>query len=588
MDYLVEGTLISILMMPSYWIVRSKVSYRARRIILICTMLGVLFLPVVNVKTSWGFEEVIGVPSMKQFYVVDAPSSSESQLPFSEEGIVGNTDRFAIQKNLMDNEDQSVPFIEWLLIVYFMGLFISVIYLVLSFISLFRMHKAGKRVSMYEIPYIQVNQPGFLAASFFGCLYVEKEFVGGQLKTLLVHEKSHASMLHSFDILLVQAAKAVFWFNPMQWWMSKEVRLVNECEVDEKVAKQLGQRAYVNSLVDLASRSFGYPAISNGFGQKPLNYRIKALLSNHESGRKYLLWIPAMMYAIVFMLVGCNERASVVAAKNKSMEDVQKITTWYESSQEDTQQKDGRIVSIVTFDVMGEIITLHHQTTYPYDRQAPIEVPLWMASKSSLVTHLLDGLDLGAAKQNLLYGNDWPVKFAQLKRPPHAWYDPEGLKIEKSVTYAAGDFPSSVKYKIDQAYSVAQNERSQPYVMHQQDEFEATENKVSMHREILFYEFLINGEVHEHIGNQKRQKEYRYQYDGDLLISVKEESKSFTFFYDDDRMIRSEYSVNGTTYNERVYFYDEAGLKTKTEIYNVMGDLEYTIFYEYEFWPEDV
>ena len=60
-------------------------------------------------------------------------------------------------------------------------------------------------------------------------------------------------------------------------------------------------------------------------------------------------------------------------------------------------------------------------------------------------------------------------------------------------------------------------------------------------------------------------------------------NEEFKFIYEEGELIGSEFYVNDKLYNTRKYIYRK-GLKHKTEVRNVNGDPEFTIYYDYEFY----
>ncbi len=74
-----------------------------------------------------------------------------------------------------------------------------------------------------------------------------------------------------------------------------------------------------------------------------------------------------------------------------------------------------------------------------------------------------------------------------------------------------------------------------------------------------------------------------FEYDQSQLVRVIDGKQEFKFIYEEGRLTSSEFYVDGTKYNTRKYFYKK-GLKNRTEVRNVDGEAEFTIYYEYEFY----
>lgn len=71
---------------------------------------------------------------------------------------------------------------------------------------------------------------------------------------LFVHELTHASQNHSYDILIIEILKNVFWFNPIFIFYKKAIQLNHEFLADEKVVNSYNNVPfYQNLLIEKAS-----------------------------------------------------------------------------------------------------------------------------------------------------------------------------------------------------------------------------------------------------------------------------------------------------------------------------------------------
>lgn len=69
------------------------------------------------------------------------------------------------------------------------------------------------------------------AFSFFKILVVDKELP--QAETIINHEKVHIRQWHSADIILIELAAIINWFNPIVYLYKKEIRHIHEFTADE-------------------------------------------------------------------------------------------------------------------------------------------------------------------------------------------------------------------------------------------------------------------------------------------------------------------------------------------------------------------
>lgn len=88
--------------------------------------------------------------------------------------------------------------------------------------------------------------------SFFRNLFWKKSIeinspVGQQI---LKHEMVHIEQKHSWDKLLMQLAKSIFWFNPVFYFINKEINLIHEYLADKKAVKKSDTKAFAQMLLE--------------------------------------------------------------------------------------------------------------------------------------------------------------------------------------------------------------------------------------------------------------------------------------------------------------------------------------------------
>jgi hypothetical protein len=280
--------------------------------------------------------------------------------------------------------------------------------------------------------------------------------------------------------------------------------------------------------------------------------------------------------------VGCANNVEDRLDPTGAFEDVRTITTRFESNQDDTRKKDDKVVAVAYFLPDGAMDKVVQHMTYPYDYAHSFDRTFWAAPIKANLSHAMDGLDLGDAEKNLLYGNDWPVVFEQfVKENGH----PNGMRFEgfKSTT--------EVKYQDNLPIEIETvPDGAIPFGAGYIDQFTYEKGKVSSNVSYLNSRLrlkvsegkIVTDGVEELV--QVNKKNVLFEYDADKLVKVDQGDQVFRFFFEGDQLVRSEFSLRGKLYNTRKYSYSDSGLKSKTEVYNVFGDLEYTISYEYTFY----
>ena len=114
-------------------------------------------------------------------------------------------------------------------------------------------------------------------------------------REILMHEKAHIQSRHSYDIIFINLAEAVQWFNPFIWLLHSSLSEVHEFEADEYVLRngvsaQNYQYLLIRKTVDNSDFRF-----ANSFNHSQLKNRIKMMKtkkSNPWNRMKVLYVLP--------------------------------------------------------------------------------------------------------------------------------------------------------------------------------------------------------------------------------------------------------------------------------------------------------
>lgn len=581
MNYILECSLFSLLATGLYWVFRHRMTLRERRI----TLLGIIILsaviPLIHIPVGYQpFEKV----SINQVIDLNQPSKPlvKSTAPTAPSS--GYTTGVPAAGNRVNSASQSDN--QWSYREIAIWLYCSVaggllLHFLISLWAIARLYKKSPRVSKDGLTYREVPVDGFLGAAFFRTVFIGGSLDSSRIGIIYQHELAHSRLLHSMDILLAQIYVLFLWANPMAWILRKEIRLVTECEADQMVARQTDVRSYSHGLLDISfSRSIS--TLLPAFSKHAIKYRLDQLLAKKEikwSGFGRMIPIMFLFLALVF---ACEvDRDSLYSGETRTPGDVKTITTTYVSHQSDTQQKDGQIVAVASFGPNGDLDYIEQHSSYPYDYTEPFKWDLWPERKTAFVPHILDGLSLGDAEKNFLYGNDWPIQYVVLdKQNSRRVFESD--KVTKSIEYHDDQFPREYQMTVeeDSTKNIYGFKRKDTYF----DQFEAENGKVTTHKAGFSFVYFYGDESGE--SGLQNFEDVEFEYDGELLTRVLKGDVDYKFHYEKERLIRSEYFSGGKLYNQRIYHYNDSGLKTKTEIFNVYGEPEYTIYYDYEFWEE--
>ena len=182
--------------------------------------------------------------------------------------------------------------------IYVIGVLVAISLLLIDIVKLAAYYRGGPRTKDGKWLVIETGKE-HAPFSFLNTLFVNSraQYSDEEWEMILVHEQRHTALLHFADLLLMQAARVLFWFHPLIYVYNKRLLLVHEYQAD-KTAKQPAQ-VYGRFLVEQAILQSA-PALSHSFNRSPIKNRIAMLThrSSEIARSKLLLFIPLLIVCV--------------------------------------------------------------------------------------------------------------------------------------------------------------------------------------------------------------------------------------------------------------------------------------------------
>lgn len=281
---------------------RGETFHRLNRMILLMSLVLSLLLPLLDVSGWFSFAGQDGAMPV-------------TELTFSLQELVVDQ-RTA---GLLEHQGIAV----WAVIfgVYLAGIILLLLKNLLVFVYLHRLLKRCRQEQTADgqVYYRCPDRMG--PFSWLGRVVLSSADDGPLTDCILAHERAHAALGHSFDLLLVELFLCFQWFNPAAWWLKKDLRLVHEYEADRYVlASGFDARAYQLLLI---RKSVG-PKLYNmvhSFNNYSLKKRITMMMK-----RKSKFWTQAKsLYVLplsgfVLALFACVDGKKPTVEESQSVE----------------------------------------------------------------------------------------------------------------------------------------------------------------------------------------------------------------------------------------------------------------------------
>jgi len=168
--------------------------------------------------------------------------------------------------------------------------------LLYSYHLLFRVMLESKKKQLEKGIVLLLSDSAVAPFSWMNYIVISRQDYEENGREILIHEKEHIRLKHSYDLLFVQIYQIFYWFNPAVWLLKRELQVIHEYEADEKVLQTgVDAKKYQLLLIKKAVGSQRFTSMTNSFNHSKIKKRITMMLkrkSNPWSRLKYLCVLP--------------------------------------------------------------------------------------------------------------------------------------------------------------------------------------------------------------------------------------------------------------------------------------------------------
>jgi TonB family protein len=145
--------------------------------------------------------------------------------------------------------------------------------------------------------------------SFFSWVFIKES--DADKSTVIEHEIGHSQLGHSFDIVFIKVIQIFLWFNPLVFYLEKQLRLQHEYEVDQKVlSKHKNILEYQQLLLNQVFNT-EINLVTNNFNQSFLKNRFTMMTKKaNKKPNPFLLVVLILAVLITPALISCSMNSS--------------------------------------------------------------------------------------------------------------------------------------------------------------------------------------------------------------------------------------------------------------------------------------
>jgi len=118
--------------------------------------------------------------------------------------------------------------------------------------------------------------------SFYKTIFLSPNLTGAKLEMILKHEQWHIKHRHYVDVFIIEILVRLLWFNPVLWWVRRELRNVSEFHADRSVLDD-GHNLYKYQTVILEEVMENNPYLANGFNNSFTKKRFIIMKNNYQT-----------------------------------------------------------------------------------------------------------------------------------------------------------------------------------------------------------------------------------------------------------------------------------------------------------------
>jgi TonB family protein len=202
---------------------------------------------------------------------------------------------FQVGEQISSNYGKGINFLEYAVWIYLIGVFFTAARMIFGLLISQRLIDKATLI-FYRNQWISIH-PQFVPASFFSYILMPSFDPNDRdQEQIFIHESMHVRYRHSWDLVLVNFGKIIFWFNPLIYLFEKSLREVHEFQADQGVTRAFSPREYATLLLRLVTARPGWQFMNN-FNQFQTKKRIQMIAKRSSASfqkLRFLAVIPAI------------------------------------------------------------------------------------------------------------------------------------------------------------------------------------------------------------------------------------------------------------------------------------------------------
>ncbi|MBS1555732.1 MAG: TonB family protein [Bacteroidetes bacterium] len=306
LNYLLEVNISLVLFMLVYvLLLRGETQFSFNRIYLMLSLVASFVFPFFHFRVPVSNELVPSANNLMPSYLLNELRVNGDEINVAQAA----------------NEITPLVVVEWVYAIILVTLMTIFLYRIARIIQLFG-NNFTYRWRNYIVSETNDPKPTF---SFFHFILIGQanKLSPNEKEDILIHESAHIQRLHSLDILLVNLAGIVCWFNPIVHFYKRTLVQLHEFEADAFAVSGKDTHAYCGLLAKVALHSAGFP-LGNHFNSSLTTKRIQMMNTVKTKMTNWKTVMLVILVPIFFFAIACQDQLHNNTQQSLSIETLPK------------------------------------------------------------------------------------------------------------------------------------------------------------------------------------------------------------------------------------------------------------------------
>jgi len=258
--------LAAALMVAFYWFLfREKASFNNCRLYLLSIALVAILISQFNIVVYTPPAQVVEIEAVPALSVMSNQlSSATPPQTITTPTTVSMVASTPVEKLAKPNRYIALLTVKNIVLTVYIA--VTIVLFVLLFVQFFKILGLKRRGRLTTKDGFEVIESDEIPTpfSFYKTIFLSPNLTGAKLEMILKHEQWHIKHRHYVDVFIIEILVRLLWFNPVLWWVRRELRNVSEFHADRSVLDE-GQDLYKYQTVILEEVMENNPYLANGF-----------------------------------------------------------------------------------------------------------------------------------------------------------------------------------------------------------------------------------------------------------------------------------------------------------------------------------